>query len=302
MKITLQILIFITLAFDSFGQKRMFEQEEKAAIAFMESQFSQLYNNQFKIKFIGTVHEFEKIYGYQFLIIETKDRPITVVYNLIHKSPLFFDKTTFEEDYESMKIEIKDSEELENELIHYYPYAIVFSDRIKNSDEKYRWVKNIYTASSLNHDKERIFYELDSISILFTTKIKELDVIYNFYFPIEDDLNQKTENRISFFEFENFRNKYIYHYRIDLEKNGAKFKITNREFYDNLNEEQLGILKKKIEDWKKNNGFGEWELSMLTESSIKRNLEEKKFMLESQSGNKKFGFINFKTYALKLED
>ncbi|MGF1556337.1 hypothetical protein [Paucihalobacter sp.] len=82
MKYFIIILTFIAFGFNSHGQNRSFEKEEKKAIEFMESQIAEIYKDQFKTEFIGTWHEFGKIYGFKFYIIENNDRPIIVEYNL----------------------------------------------------------------------------------------------------------------------------------------------------------------------------------------------------------------------------
>ncbi|MGF1556336.1 hypothetical protein [Paucihalobacter sp.] len=125
---------------------------------------------------------------------------------------------------------------------------------------------------------------------------------FNFYFPKETDTKEYSDNRFAFFEFENFNQKHIHHYRVDFENIGETFKIINKKLYDNLSEEQEENLEELIEDWKNNNGFGDWEISLLTESSLDRNLDEKKFMLRDQSGERKFGFINHKTHEMRFEE
>jgi hypothetical protein len=277
----------------------MFEKEEKKAKEFMESKISEIYNDQFKTEFIGTWHEFGKIYGYKFYIIENNDYPIAVEYNLGNQEPFEFDKQGFEKEYEAIKVKIKASEQLEKDIQVYYPNARATADGIENRDGTYRWVNNIYTAKPLEKEKEKTLTELDSLCTLLTKKAIDQKVFYNFYFPRETDKTEYTDNRFSFFEFENFNQKHIHHYRVDFEKNGQEFKKTNQKLYDNLNDEQSEKLIESIEKWKTQNGFETWEISLLTESSIDRNLDFKKFML-SMNGEKKFGFINIETKELKF--
>lgn len=295
----LTFVIITFLVFVCNGQNRMFEKEETKAKEFMESRISEIYYDQFKTEFIGTWHEFGKIYGFTFYIIENADYPIAVEYNLANQEPFEFDKQGFEKDYEAIKVKIKTSEELENDIQVYYPNARATANRIENSDGTYRWVNTIYTAKPLKKEKEKTFADLDSLCNLLTNKISEQDVIYNFYFPREIDKTEYTDNRSSFFEFENFNQKHIHHYRVDFEKNGQEFEKTNQKLYDNLNDENSEKLIESIEKWKIQNGFESWEISLLTESSIDRNLDFKKFMLSS-NGEKKFGFINLETKELKF--
>ena len=84
-----------------------------------------------------------------------------------------------------------------------------------------------------------------------------------------------------------------------MKKNGQEFEKTNQKLYDNLNDEQSEKLIESIEKWKIQNGFETWEISILTESSIDRDLDFKKFMLSS-NGEKKFGFIKLETKELKF--
>ncbi|MDX6748073.1 hypothetical protein SHK09_14850 [Polaribacter sp. PL03] len=295
------LLTFLTFGYNSQAQNKMFEKEKKKAIEFMESQIAEIYNDQFKTEFIGTFHEFGKIYGFQFYVVENNEYPIKVEYNLGNQSPFEFDKQGFEKEYEAIKVKIKASEQLEKDIRVYFPKARATSNRIENRDGTYRWVNNIYSAKSLEKEKEKTFSELDSLCSLLTNKINENRVFFNVYFPKENDKTEYTDNRFSFFEFDNFNQKHIYHYRVDFEKNGKQFEITNQKLYDNLNDEQSESLKESIKKWKNKNGFENWEISILTESSIERDLEFKKFILKSSDGEKKFGFINLETNELKFE-
>lgn len=295
----LTFLIITFLAFGCHGQNKMFEKEENKAKEFMESKISEIYNDQFKTEFIGTWHEFGKIYGFKFYIIENNDYPIAVEYNLGSQEPFEFDKQGFEKEYEAIKVKIKASEQLEKDIQVYYPNARAIADRIENRDGTYRWVNNIYTAKPLEKEKGKTFAELDSLCALLTKNIIDQKVVYNFYFPRETDKTEYTDNRFSFFEFEHFNQKHIHHYRVDFEKNVQEFEKTNQKLYDNLNDEQSEKLTESIEKWKIQKGFETWEISLLTESSIDRDLDFKKFML-SLNGEKKFGFINLETKELKF--
>lgn len=297
-------IIFLVITFISFGcnsqeQNRMFEHEEKKAKEFMESKISEIYDNQFKTEFIGTWHEFGKIYAFKFYLIEDNDNPIVVEYDLGNQNPFEFDKSGFEEEYESIKIKVRASEQLENDIRAYFPNSRAISNRIKNQDGTYRWVNNIYTAEPLNNNKEKVFSELDSLSKSLTKNISGERIFFNFYFPREADKTEYLDNRFSFFEFENFNQKHIFHYRVDFEKNEQEFEKTNQKLYDNLNDEQSEKLTESIVKWKSQNGYENWKISLLTESNIERDLEYKKFMLSSD-GEKKFGFINVKTKELKF--
>ena len=295
------LLSFLTLGCNSQAQNKMFEKEEKKAIKFMESQIAEIYNNQFKTEFIGTFHEFGKIYGFQFYIVENDEYPIAVVYNLGNQSPFEFDKQRFDKEYQAIKAKVRASEALEKDIRVYYPKARAISDRIENSDGTFRWVNTIYSAIPLKKEKEKTFAKLDSLCSLLIKKNNDQEVIYNFYFPKVTDKTKYTDNRFSFFEFENFNQKHIHHYRIDFEKIGEQFKINNKKLYDNLNDEQSERLKESIKKWKSENGFENWEISLLIESSTERDLEFKKFMLKSSDGEKKFGLIKLETKELKFE-
>jgi len=295
------IITFLAFGCNSQGQNRMFKKEEKKATEFMESKIAEIYNDQFKTEFIGTWHEFGKVYGFKFYVIENNDYPIVVEYNLGKQEPFEFEKQAFEKEYEAIKVKIRASEQLEKDIQIYYPSARAIANRIENRDGTYRWVNNIYTAQPLSKEKEKIFTELDSICSLLTKNISERKAFYNFYFPKKIDRIEYTDNRFTFFEFENFNQKHINHYRVDFVKNGKEFEITNQKLYDNLNDEQSENLKESIEQWKNENGFANWEISLLTESNIERNLEYKKFMLKNSDGEKKFGFINLETKELKFE-
>ena len=279
----------------------MFEKEENKAKEFMESKISEIYDDQFKTEFIGTWHEFGKIYGFKFYIIENNDYPIAVEYNLGNQEPFEFDKQGFEKEYEAIKVNIRASEQLEKSIQVYYPNARATADRIENRDGTYRWVNNIYTSKPLEKEKEKTFADLDSLCDLLTNKISEREVIYNFYFPKDIDKTEYTDNRFAFFEFENFNQKHIYHYRVDFEKSGQEFEKTNQKLYDNLNDEQSEKLTESIGKWKEQNGFENWKISLLIDDSIDRDLDFKKFMLSSD-GEKKFGFINIDTKELKFVD
>lgn len=292
-------LIITFLAFGCNGQNKMFEKEEKKAKEFMESKISEIYNDQFKTEFIGTWHEFGKIYGFKFYIIENNDYPIAVEYNLGNQEPFEFDKQGFEKEYEAIKVKIKASEQLEKDIQVYYPNARAIANRIENRDGTYRWVNNIYTAQPLDEEKEKIFMGLNALCNSLTKKLSEEKAFYNFYFPKEIDRTEYTDNRFSFFEFDNFSQKHIHHYRVDFIKSEGQFEMKNQKLYDNLKEEQSEKLKDSIKKWKNENGFETWEISLLTESSIDRDLEFKKFMLSSK-GEKKFGFINLETKELKF--
>jgi hypothetical protein len=296
------LLTFLTFGCNSQAQNKMFEKEEKKAIEFMESKITELYNEEFKTEFIGTWHELGKIYGFKFYVVENNDNPIAVEYNLGNQSPFEFDKETFEKEYESIKIKIRASEELEKEIRTYYSNARVLSNRIENRDETYRWVNSIYTAIPLDKIKEKTFSGLDSLCASLLKKVKEQKVFYNFYFPKEIHSESYTDDRFTFFEFDNFSKKHIYHYRVDFEKNGEQFEITNQKLYDDLNDEKSEDLKKSIRKWKNENGFKEWKISLLTESSIERDLDYKKFMLKNSDGEKKFGFIKIESNELKFEN
>lgn len=296
----LSFLIITFLAFGCHGQNKMFEKEEKKAKEFMESKISEIYNDQFKTEFIGTWHEFGKIYGFKFYIIENNDYPIAVKYNLGNQEPFEFDKQGFEKEYEAIKLKINASEQLEKDIQVYYPNARAIANRIENRDGTYRWVNNIYTAQPLDKDKEKTFTELNALCNSLTKRLSEEKAFYNFYFPKEIDRTEYTDNRFSFFEFDNFSQKHIHHYRVDFIKSGEQFEMKNQKLYDNLKEEQSEKLKDSIKNWKNENGFETWEISLLTENSIDRDLDFKKFMLSS-NGEKKFGFINLKTKELKFE-
>lgn len=295
------LLTFLSFGCNSQAQNKMFEKEEKKAIKFMESQIAEIYNDQFKTEFIGTFHEFGKVYGFRFYVVENNEYPISVEYNLENQSPFEFDKQRFEKEFEAIKVKIKASEQLEKDIRVYYPKARVISNLIENRDGTYRWVNNIYSTKPLDKEKEKVFSELDSLSSLLTKRINENRVFFNFYFPKENDKTEYTDNRFSFFEFENFNKKHIHHYRVDFEKNGEQFKITNQKLYDNLNDEQSERLKESIKKWKNENGFENWKISLLIESNPERDLEFKKFMLKSSDGEKKFGFIKLETNELKFE-
>ena len=295
------LLTFLTFGYNSQAQNKMFEKEKKKAIEFMESQIAEIYNDQFKTEFIGTFHEFGKIYGFQFYVVENNEYPIKVEYNLGNQSPFEFDKQGFEKEYEAIKVKIKASEQLEKDIRVYYPKARTISNRFENRDETFRWVNKIYSAIPLEKEKEKTFTELDSLCSLLIKKNNDQEVIYNFYFPKVTDKNEYTDNRFSFFEFENFNQKHIHHYRVDFEKNGEQFEITNQNLYSNMNDKQSERLKESIKKWKNENGFENWEISLLTESSTERDLEFKKFVLKSSDGEKKFGFIKLETNELKFE-
>lgn len=297
----LTFLIIIFLAFGCNGQNRMFEKEENKAKEFMESKISEIYNDQFKTEFIGTWHEFGKIYGFKFYIIENNDHPIAVEYNLGNQEPFEFDKQEFEKEYEAIKMKIRASEQLEKSIQVYYPNARATAERIENRDRTYRWVNHIYTAKPFEKEKEKTFEELDLLCDSFMENVSEQKVFYNFYFPRETDKTEYKDNRFSFFEFDKFNQKYIYHYRVDFEKKGQKFEKTNQKLYVNLNDEQSEKLTESIGNWKNQNGFENWEISLLTESSIDRDLDFKKFMLSS-NGEKKFGFINIETKEIKFTE
>ncbi|GGG04090.1 hypothetical protein GCM10011344_00600 [Dokdonia pacifica] len=286
------LLTFLIFGCKAQGQNRIFKEEEKKAKEFMESKIVEIYNDQFKTEFIGTWHEFGKIYGFKFYVVENNDNPIAVEYNLENQSPFEFNKEAFEKEYESIKVKIKASEELEKNIRTYFSNARVLSDRIENRDGTYRWVNTIYTAIPLDKAKEKTFSQLDSLCMSLLKNIKEQEVFYNFYFPKKINKAKYSDNRFSFFEYDNFRKKHMYHYRVDFTKNGEQFEKTNQKLYDNLNEKQSGKLKDSIEKWGNKNGFEDWEISLLIESSIDRDLDYKKFMLKSSNGEKKFGFIN----------
>jgi hypothetical protein len=302
MRIFIIIITFIAFGFYSYGQNLSFEKEQKKAKEFMESKIAEIYKDQFKTEFIGTWNEFGKIYGFKFYIVENNDRPIIIEYNLTEQDPLEFDKQAFEKEYESIKENIRASEKLEEGVKVYFPNARAISEKIKNYDETYIWVNRIYITALLDNEKEKVFSELDSLVKLLNTELKEQKVVYNFYFSKELDTKEYSDNLFTFFEFENFIQKHTHHYRIDIENIGETFEITNKKLYDNLSKEQVDNLEKSIEDWKNKNGLGDWEISLLTESSLDRNLEEKKFMLRSLSGENKFGFINHKTHKIRIEE
>ena len=297
--IFLLIIAFLAFGFNSQGQNRMFEKEEKKATEFLESKIAEIYNDQFKTEFIGTWHEFGKIYGFKFYIIENNDNPIAVEYNLGKQEPFEFDKRGFEKEYQSIKVKIRASEQLEKEIQVYFPNARAIANRIENRDGTYRWVNSIYTAQPLDKEKEQTFAELNALCNSLTEKISEGKAFYNFYFPKDIDKTEYADNRFSFFEFDNFSQKHIHHYRVDFIKNGGEFEMTNQKLYDNLKEEQSEKLKDSVKKWKNENGFENWEISLLTESGIDRDLDYKKFMLGS-NGEKKFGFINIETTEIKF--
>lgn len=299
-KIILLIIIFLALGYNSQGQNRMFEKEEKKATEFMESKIAEIYNDQFKTQFIGTWHEFGKIYGFKFYIIENKNYPIAVEYSLGKQEPFEFDKQGFEKEYEAIKVKIRASEQLEKEIQVHYPNAIAIANRIENLDGTFRWVNNIYTAQPLDRNKEKTFAKLNSLCNTLTGKLNEEEVFYNCYFPKEIDNTAYTDNRFSFFEFDNFSDKYLHHYRVDFKRSGQQFEMTNQKLYDNLNEELSEKLKNSIKKWKNENDFENWTISLLTESSIDRDLDYKKFMLKNANGEKKFGFINLETKEIKF--
>jgi hypothetical protein len=279
----------------------MFKKEEKKAKEFMEYKISVLYNNQFKAEFIGTLHEFNKIYGFKFYIVENTNNPIEVEYDLGNKEPFEFNKLVFEKAYESIKLRTKVSEKLEKDIRVYYPNARAISDRIENRDGTYYYVNSIYSAKPLEKEKEKTLAELDSLCYLLTFKMSEKEVIYNFYFPKETDETEYINNRFTFFEFENFRQKYLHNYHVVFKKNEKEFDKTDQKIYDNLSKEQSEKLMESIRQWIIQNGFANWEISLLTESSIDRDLEYKKFIIENLEKVKKFGFINTKTYEIKFE-
>ena len=111
--------------------------------------------------------------------------------------------------------------------------------------------------------------------------------------------SEAYEKEYSELKFDNFSQKHIHHYRVDFIKSGEQFEMKNQKLYDNIKEEESEKLKESINKWKNENGFENWETSLLTESSIDRDLDFKKFMLSS-NGEKKFGFINLETKELKF--
>ena len=267
----------------------------------MESKIKETYENQFLVEFVGTWHEFGKIYGFTFYVIENNDYPIAVEYNLGNQTPLEFDKQRFEKEYEGIKIKVRASESLEKDIQVYYPNVRAIADRIENRDGTFRWVNNIYTAQPLDREKEKTFVELNILCKSLAEKLSEKKAFYNFYFPKEIDSTKYTDNRFSFFEFDNFSQKHIHHYRVDLIKSGEQFEVTNQKLYDNLKEEQSEKLKDSIMQWKNENGFKNWEISLLTENNIDRDLNLKKFMLDWKE-EKKFGFINLVTGEIIFEE
>lgn len=300
--IIISIFTFLFCAFNSQGQGITFEKEEKKAKEFMESKILEIYNGQFKTKFVGTWNEFGKIYGFMFYILENKEDPIAVEYNLNNQDPFEFDKNKFEKEYNISNVNVKATKQLENEIQFYYPKAKALANRISNRDSSFRWVNKIYIPRPLESEKERTFTKLDSIVGLLLNETSEKESVYNFYFPKETDSTEYTNNQSAFFEFENFYQKYLYHYSVRFEKNDQQFKIIDKKLYDNLNEEQTKKLKRTIRIWRNQNGFEYWDISLLTENDVERNIEFKKFMLKSRDGEKKFGFINFETKELKWSE
>ena len=296
-KIILSIWTFFIHSYHSIR----FWKAEKKAKAFMDHTIKESYGDNFIVNFSGTWEEFGKIYGFQFFLVDKEDTSILVEYNLEYSRPFEFDKENFEEQYETMKVSRRASEILEKQISAYYPNAKVLAKRIKNRDSTYRWVNEIYISIPLGNNKETTLSTLDDLCCRFTTDIKEAKVIYNFYFPQKIDVDMNKKNPFSFFEFENFNKKYRHHYRADLEMERDTVEITNRKLHDNLSEKKEQTLKKAIEEWTNKMGLAERKISLLIESRIDRDINQKKFMLTNSTNEKKFGFIALDTYKIRLE-
>lgn len=276
--------------------------KEYQAKQFVKTQMKAHYDNAFETRFLGTWHEFGKIYGFQFLIVENKEKPIAIDFYLPKEKPFYFNKEAFESEYQRIKEVIKDSETLEKKLQDYYPNVKVLFKKIKNEDNSYRYVINIYTAEPLTHKDETI-KKLDSLSMLVVGGHAEKEVFYNFYFPEAFDNSSFKGDRFEFFSFEHFSEKYIFHYRVDFEKQDENFAIVARNLHDHFNDAQKNRLKKAIESWKMEHiDFKDWKLSLLYDSSIDRDLQQKKFMLENEVGTKKVGYIAIETLQIIMEN
>ncbi len=286
------------MAVSSFGGNQLFKKEEKKAKAFLDSCLQIHYQQQFKMKFIGTLNEFGKIHGFLFHVIERQNKSIVMEYFLEYSAPLEFDKQRLEKDYEILKFTLNASKELESFVLDHYPNALVLSRPIATSDSTFRWVNDIFTAEPLPDEKEKTFMELNLLCDAMANRMNTQDVVFNFFFPI------KTRKKIvrksnHFFEYPKFSKKHTYHYRVDFEKTENEMKIVKELLYDNLNKKNLY---KVIEKWKNQNGYEDWEISFLIESSTERDLAFKKFMLKGPNGEKKMGFIHVENYELYFID
>ena len=178
-KIIFLITTFIAFGCNCRGQNGIFEKEVKNATEFMESKIADIYDDRFKTEFKATWHEFGKINGFEFYIIENKDNPISVAYYLGIKEPFEFDQHTFEKEYKANKIKIRASEQFEKDIQVHYPSARAIANRIENSDGTYRCVNTIYMAQPLNRDKESTFEELNSLCKTLVGKLSEKKAYYN---------------------------------------------------------------------------------------------------------------------------
>lgn len=297
----MKYLLLIFLLFITFSCSPLFIMKELKAKKFMKTTLKENYQEQYKVDFVGTWHEFGRVYGFQFYIVENKENPIALEYYLSDERPFAFDKKTFEAQWLAIKRTIQESEELEKKISQYYPNGKAFSDRIENKDSSFRYVNTIYTAMPLMNN-EQTFKALDSLCKTIVSSVEEKEVIYNFYFAKEVDTITYNEDRFAFFAFDNFSRKYTFHYRVDFKKDKDTFEIVNRKLYDDFSEEQKDQLKQSIENWKiQNIDFKDWKLSLLYENNIDREVLHKKFMLENAFKEKRFGYIHVETLQITME-
>ena len=267
----------------------------------MKTTMKENYQEQYKVDFLGTWHEFGRVYGFQFYIVENKEKPVGLEYYLAYKKPFTFDKKNFEAQLQAVKRTIKDSEELEKSITKYYPNNKALSNRIENKDKSFRYVNSIYTAMPLVNNKQT-FKVLDSLCATIVKSVVEKEVIYNFYFAKEVDTTLYSDDCFAFFEFDNFNKKYIFHYRVDFEKVKDTFEIVNRKLYDHFDKEQNNVMKASIEKWQiENVKFIDWKISLLIDDNIKREVLQKKFMLENTLKEKRFGYIHVETLQITME-
>lgn len=169
--------------------------------------------------------------------------------------PIMINHTIETKQYNDENYPELQSNKLDSVMKNTFPNSISLSHRINESDGRTRWVNQTFTNQNLNEEnKINQFSLLDSISLkLVESGLFNTEVVFNYYYTVQSIKIKPNQNKINFFDYSNFDNKYDIHYRVDCDLIDSEMTVSKNKLNKNISERQEADLEEEIKKWYQQN-------------------------------------------------
>lgn len=208
---------------------------------------------------------------------------------LITTVPLILNHTIDTKAYNDENYPELQSNKLDSIMKNIFPNSISLSHRINEINGSTRWVNQTFTNQNLNEEnKIKQFSLLDSISLkLAESGLFNNEVVFNYYYTIQTIKINSNQNKINFFDYSIFNNKYDIHYRVDCDLLDSKMTVSKNKLSKNISEKQEADLEEEIKKWyQQNHTEPISKIFMAHSQNIDQELNWIMFIVESENNQK----------------